>query len=287
MQQLIFILSLSLLLFSRQACAEDYKHEIAIAMMFQNEGEYLKEWIEYHRMLGVSHFYLFNNCSTDDFHKVLRPYIKRGIVELDTLSSQSTNEQEQAATQRQAYTQALASAKGQVKWLALMDADEFFVPLEKESLRDVLKQYEEYGGVHAKWLLFGTAGIEKLPKNQLLIEAFTMTAGETHILGKSIVRPERVQSYLDAHEVSYKHPYKLISPSDLRINHYYTRDLDHLINIKYPRRLKWIPGLQLDEYIQLTDATLNIQEDLVIQKYVSKLKKKLFLNAKKREEIGV
>ena len=39
-----------------------------------------REWIEYHQMMGVEHFYLFDNNSTDDFWPVLLPYIEKGVV---------------------------------------------------------------------------------------------------------------------------------------------------------------------------------------------------------------
>lgn len=56
--------------------------------MFQNEAPWLKEWITYHhKVLGVDHFYLYNNDSTDDFMKILQPYIDNGIVELIDWSS--------------------------------------------------------------------------------------------------------------------------------------------------------------------------------------------------------
>jgi len=31
---------------------------LSIVAIVRNEGTYIKEWIEYHRMLGVEHFYI-------------------------------------------------------------------------------------------------------------------------------------------------------------------------------------------------------------------------------------
>ena len=58
------------------------KYQLAICSIFQNEAGYLKEWIEFHRLLGVEHFYLFNNLSTDNFHSVLAPYVKNKVITL-------------------------------------------------------------------------------------------------------------------------------------------------------------------------------------------------------------
>ena len=37
------------------------KYKLSICAIFKNEANYLKEWIEYHRMVGVEHFYLYNS----------------------------------------------------------------------------------------------------------------------------------------------------------------------------------------------------------------------------------
>ena len=33
-----------------------YDYEFAICTIFKNNASYLKEWIEFHRMMGVEHF---------------------------------------------------------------------------------------------------------------------------------------------------------------------------------------------------------------------------------------
>lgn len=38
--------------------------------MFYNEAKFLKEWLDYHLVIGVGHFYLYNNNSTDDYMPV-------------------------------------------------------------------------------------------------------------------------------------------------------------------------------------------------------------------------
>ncbi len=58
------------------------KHELAVCALFQNEAAYMKEWIEFHKLVGVQHFYLYNDHSEDNYLQVLEPYIKNGEVEL-------------------------------------------------------------------------------------------------------------------------------------------------------------------------------------------------------------
>ena len=40
-----------------------FDHEIAIVAIAKNEGPYLREWIEYHRLVGIKRFYLYDNES--------------------------------------------------------------------------------------------------------------------------------------------------------------------------------------------------------------------------------
>lgn len=59
-----------------------YQYDLSICAIFRDEAPYLKEWIEFHRMLGVQHFYLCSHNSIDNYKDVLKPYIRKGIVEL-------------------------------------------------------------------------------------------------------------------------------------------------------------------------------------------------------------
>ena len=39
---------------------------LAVCAIYRNEAPYLREWIEFHRLVGVERFFLYNNESTDD-----------------------------------------------------------------------------------------------------------------------------------------------------------------------------------------------------------------------------
>lgn len=232
----------------------EYKYQIAAYAMFQNEAEWLKEWIEYHKLIGVEHFYLFDNGSTDNFREILKPYIKKGVVDLYHYPHVGQTHEEFLAIQYHLNMQAIKLAKHKAKWLAIIDLDEFIVPLQTNSLEALLEKYENYGGLYANWLMFGTSNVQKIPQGCLMIEALDHCAVTPVPVGKSIVRPERVSKCTHPHYMKYKAPYfhvntnhqtfeKENSPivaDQLLIYHYYTRDIDHLINVKLPRRKKWM-----------------------------------------------
>ena len=60
----------------------DKKYNVSICAVFKNEAMYLREWIEFNHLVGVEHFYLYNNNSDDDYVSVLKPYVKNGMVTL-------------------------------------------------------------------------------------------------------------------------------------------------------------------------------------------------------------
>jgi hypothetical protein len=44
--------------------------------MFKNEAPYLKEWLEHYLNRNIDHFYLINDCSTDNYIEILNKYSK-------------------------------------------------------------------------------------------------------------------------------------------------------------------------------------------------------------------
>ena len=287
----IFTLLLFLFTFSCGQAKETYKYQLAVCVLFQNEAPYLKEWIEYHKLLGVEHFYGFNNLSTDNYLEVLKPYIDEGTFELKNILTVADNFKTYYAMQCKCYTDCLAHTRGISKWVAFIDPDEFFVPVKNVQLTDFLKDYEEFGGVVVNWLMFGTSNVKKIPSHQLLIETLIRCAEKSFSCNryvKSIVRPERVSHFDSAHQATYYEGYGAVNtdkfPSSedmsycilwnkLRLNHYWTRDEDFFFKIKVPRQIVW-GGKPNPEYLF---EKMNANQDNLILRYVTELKNRIKL----------
>lgn len=167
--------------------------ELAIGSMFRNEAPYLKEWIEYHKMVGVSHFWLYNDNSTDNWSEVLQPYVDAGLVEVldwPTPPGGAYNHR-----QVEAFRDAIQHARGNVAWLALIDIDEFLLPMLNRSVSECLNaHFSHASAIYVNWRNFGTGGVY-LPKGQPILFHLTAASRLSHpfnIIGKSIVRPEAV-----------------------------------------------------------------------------------------------
>jgi len=265
-----------------------YDYQLSVCLMFQNEARFMREWIEYYKLIGAEHFYLYNNSSTDNFMEVLAPYVISGEVELFHYPVITDSQAQHHAIQCDIYNDAISRCSNVTKWLAIVDGDEFILPVKENSLLEVLKDYENYGGVYVNWLNFGTSDVEKIPDGKLMIEMLNHCQDITHTLGKSIVRPDRVSGCSDPHRLWYHPPYchvntdyKIfdwicpIATDKLVIHHYCTGDLYHLINVKFPRRKKWI-AIELGSYIEGLKI-LNTVENNAMSRFISPLRAKMGL----------
>ncbi len=195
----IWLLSLALLLCGR---CHAYDYQLSICAIFQDEAPYLKEWIEFHRLVGVEHFYLYNHRSTDDWKAILTPYIASGVVEVTNETTEAADNRTFNKLQSACYTECLKRTRGVSKWVAFIDIDEYLFPVKEQKLNTLLQRYEDCACVCVNWLMFGTSGVRKIPSEKLLIETLTScTSGSyrENYYVKSIVQPERVTHFLNPH----------------------------------------------------------------------------------------
>jgi len=269
-----------------------FQYKVSAAAIFKNEARFLHEWIEYHRLIGVEHFYLYNNNSEDDFMTILDPYIATGIVEFFNWPQTYETIPEWGSVQCGAYEHAIKRSKMDTQWLAILDIDEFLVPVEQDRLSNVLKEFENYGGVCVNWQMYGTSYVDRIASNELMIEKLTRKAppeyGE-NLYVKSIVQPKKVHSMKDPHFANYKRKHYQVNTNEQRlvgsispyivtdklmINHYWTKDEDFLHNEKVKRREGWSEGYM---NIMIRAENLNQVEDTIMQRFVPSLRKRMGL----------
>jgi hypothetical protein len=230
--------------------SQPWSWELAIATVFQDEARWLTEWLEYHLLTGVQHFYLYNNLSRDNYRDVLRPYIDRGDVELIEWPYVGRDTYDDA--QCDAYSDALSRAKNTVKWLAIIDVDEFLVPVKEDDLTSVLAPFESdsaIGGVCIAWVYFGTSYIPRIPQDKLMIESLVWSGDGLETPDqfpwdqgtfKSIVRTDRTNSFESPHVALYNagHSHVPLLHDLIQINHYWTKDEAFFNEVKVPRNAR-------------------------------------------------
>jgi hypothetical protein len=246
----------------------DENYLIAVSCI-KNEAPYLKEWIEYHRMLGVEKFYFYDNESTDNTLEILNPYISSGIA---VFCGSFKIENTFIKTQKQIYTKAVKSLKNKTKWALILDIDEFVVPNKCDTLIEFLRDYERFNQITITWKNFGTGGHKIRPKG-LVIENYFYRKSAARF-GKSIVKPKSVIGLVGPHYSMVwgrhidenKNPYIgdwafLKRTTDIiAIHHYSTKSEEEF----YMRRGQ--------------GAILNIKDDTYdnsIERFIAKLKARL------------
>ena len=60
------------------------RYHIAFATLVRNEARWLPEWLAYHVLpaVGVEHFYLYDDSSSDQLRTTIGPHVTRGLVTL-------------------------------------------------------------------------------------------------------------------------------------------------------------------------------------------------------------
>lgn len=169
------------------------KYYCSICAIFRDEANYLKEWIEYHLIIGVDHFYLYNNFSEDEYMDVLKPYIDSGIVTLCDWTIEHG--------QMLAYQDCYDKYRNETNWIAYIDLDEYIVPNIHNNINDFLADYSKYPGIVIYWKYFGSSGLIERNPERLISEDFTVCWRKYADIGKMVFNTE----YL------YQHDYKFNS----------------------------------------------------------------------------
>jgi len=137
----------------------------------------LKEWIEYHKIAGVDHFYLYNNESEDDYMEVLNSYIEDGTVTLIDWPYKQK--------QLESYCDCIKRFKDETRWLGFIDIDEFVVPIQDNDIYSFLKKYESNRpAVLLYWKIFGTGGLIDRNIEEPVTDSFHICWDKLYAVGK-------------------------------------------------------------------------------------------------------
>jgi hypothetical protein len=277
--------------------------EIAIVTQFRDEARYLKEWIEFHLLVGVTKFYMINHLSIDNPLDVLQPYIDKGVVIYSEINEEYTNvnlpgfhnEANLATNCVPNLHRKLRDAEAD--WVIFLNVDEFLFPRHKETIQDELINYpDNIGQVSVNWRLMGNSN-HALQDGELLTEKLTRCAVEDdgtrydhqrHV--KSLVRKEAYQHMPGVHWCEVKPGYLTCDGNGdvnnisserhqtnrtvydrLVINHYILRDLT-FTQQKLDIYKVWGRQINEEEYRNAYNDDTNYD----IQRFVPELKKRMF-----------
>ena len=260
------------------------RYQVTACLRFKNAARYLAEWVEFHHLVGVEHFYLYNNNSEDDYQSVLAPYLRDGLVTL--------HEWPHVPASPGAEEHCVANYGRHSRWIAFLDDDEFLFPVQGGTLARALEPYKKYPAVAVYWVMFGSNGHQQRPEG-LVISNYTRKQEAPEPTIKSVVNPRRIlRAKPSTHYWIYKYGEQGVdecftptknsrknktSTEIFRINHYWSKSYeDGLAKFSRGNVDQWGEDnpRTMDTWREV-DSTINAVEDTLILRYEAELKARL------------
>jgi len=140
------------------------KYWYSIVACARWEAPYIVEWVNYHRLIGFDHIFLY--CNDDDpleMFELLLPFTE-GEHRFVTFQHFLYQGQQQAM-----YEHFLKNHKDKTEWVAFLDIDEF-LRLPRDGTVD--RFVKSFGGatdaIYLNWLFFGNSGFQTPPPGGVL-----------------------------------------------------------------------------------------------------------------------
>jgi hypothetical protein len=226
--------------------------------------EYIQEWIEWHRLIGVDYFFIYDNESNP-------PIVNndKGVFILPVLGDVREQKLKHRNLQCESYTDCINKIKSgrfpKCDWVAFIDDDEFIIE-ENGDLKSLLEKQKQ-SGLGLNWKVFGE---ESLTKDNTQINRYIKHLPKTHERNrhiKSIVRPEKVHVFKHPHFCKYNSGVaKNVNGQVIEgafsdtvwekawINHYFCRDVE--------KKMKRGRGASIKPYNK--DTFKNVNEGSII-----------------------
>ncbi|MDQ0322867.1 hypothetical protein QO002_005073 [Pararhizobium capsulatum DSM 1112] len=232
---------------------EKNRQGIAIVACVKNEETYIEEWVRFHRAVGVRHFHIYNDGSTDATLDVLRNILSPAELTVVPwkMRMQDSRSGEILNGQNIAYAHAILNFGGRYRWMAFIDVDEFLLPRKGQTLDSALQGASGFPNVSLPWHMFGHSGHVSRPSQPVSL-SYTMRV------------PDPMRQNLDAS--NFKCIVDPVEVTGVSVHHFKTRDHgDVTVNDagkKFSRRGRKMSEFYSSEFIQLNHYYARSKEEL-------------------------
>lgn len=270
---------------------------LGLVAIFRGEDDYLVEWIEFHKMMGVDHFILYDNGLEKSSQVLLKPYIENGMVTHipfpDIPGLRDGRYADTLSIQQMAYADFIKRFRHHFKYIFQLDIDEFLFPKSHNSITEILNEYDDskLARIEINWTNFGDSGHLTKPRG-LVINNFTKSGSQVvPQVVKSISNTRYLSkrfAYTNVHRFSHRFTLKDVFTrlfwgypqiikgkvaNDLfQLNHYITKSKE-----EYARKLRvnkggYMVGEETEAKFIKLNKQFNRIEDRTIFRFVPKLK---------------
>jgi Glycosyltransferase family 92 len=265
-------------------------HYLCTATIVRNEARFIREFVAFHKIVGVDHMLIYDDCSEDDLRKEIEDFILAGFVELLPWPRFLHGKNHQFA----AYQHAVAHVMNATHWLAMIDADEFLFAPSSGDLKSELVKREGFAALSIYSRTFGTGRLQSLVPGDFVIERLTRRAALDHVKNRTqrtIVRPEAVAAIRSANTCVLHGTDKLgwdengkpvlktgetgHTSNDLRINHYFTRaeeDFRAKLARQYFGKQTLYDEKMTAKSLEAADGSLSVEDDVTLHAYLPRLR---------------
>jgi hypothetical protein len=153
------------------------RNGLAIVALIKDVEPYIEEWVDFHMLAGVSHFFLYDNGSTDKTKNKLHSYQSRGhVTALDwRLDGRDADTGRRFTSQVSAFAHAITTFGENFERFAFIDVDEFMFPKSATGLLESIRLSGSPSNMSLPWHMFGHNNYDELPEGGI-IKNFTQRA---------------------------------------------------------------------------------------------------------------
>ena len=167
----------------------------------------LAELLLYHRLIGVEHFYIFDNRSIYDLS-----YILKAMNDVSLYICDGENSQESVLIS--VYNYCLNRCRDETEYLVFIDDDEFINFNDKyQSIPEIIKEFKEPDALMMNWLFMGCGNYRVRPFDKLMIESNTFSAKSFDKQTKGIYKTSSVLKFSSPHFGDFNEGARIIDGS--------------------------------------------------------------------------
>lgn len=249
------------------------KYEVSLCCIIKDE-RYLEEFIIYYSILGVDHFYIYDNESAIPIKdRLSHAYFKDKCTIIDFPGK---------VQQLNAYNDCITRTSNETNWLIFVDGDEYILPKKHDNIKDFLNDYNDAHAVGINWKMFGSSNYET-KQSGFLIDKYRKCDNKQNKHIKTILKPEHSIKMTDPHTVELKDNSKYVDAKKnvihgpfnendtidiIQINHYHGKSHEEQLE----KKKRGTPDREHNAYVPNVHSTHNDDTDnLIADKYLQKV----------------
>ena len=136
-------------------------HYLTIFSIQKNEDPYVKDFVDFHKFMGVDHIVIMDHGSTNPIKNL---FVNDPQVTVIPFPGYKVH--------AEAWQHCCVYYREFTKWGLFIDCDQFFVPKDHSDIKEFVKEYDndpKIAGIQINWHTVGNSGHEAKPEvNQLL-----------------------------------------------------------------------------------------------------------------------